>query len=126
MKQWDKAMNKKMMTSIKLQKKLHYKMQQRVIADGYGMRGKSRWIIEAIENLLGLPDYPSLVDIADDMDQLSEIISIRLPETLMLQIDHSIIEVRRNFPAMEGVKSNIIRASIIQRLIRSTTSVTEV
>jgi metal-responsive CopG/Arc/MetJ family transcriptional regulator len=114
------TMNKKVMTSIKVQKKLHYKMQQRVISDGYGMRGKSRWIIEAIENFLQLPDYPDLVDIADDMDQLSEIISIRLPEILMVAIDKAIIQVRRDYPAMEGVKSNLIRASIIQRLIRST------
>lgn len=118
-------METKMMTSIKLQKKLHYKMQQRVISDGYGMRGKSRWLIEAIENLLSMPDYPTLVDIAGDMDQLSEIISIRLPEKLMDKLDQAIIQVRRHFPAMEGVKSNLIRASIIQRLIRQPTSVTE-
>lgn len=113
------------MTSIKLQKKLNYKMQQRIISDGYGMRGKSRWMIEAIENFLIMPDYPTLVDIAADMHQLSEIISVRLPETLMDKIEKAIIEVRKNFPAMEGVKSNLIRASIIQRLIRQTTSVTE-
>lgn len=118
-------MDKKVMTSIKLQKRLHYKMQQRVISDGYGMRGKSRWIIEAIESFLGLPDYPTLVDIAVDMDQLSEMISIRLSEELMLKLDQAIIQVRRDYPAMEGVKSNLIRASIMQRLIRSTTSVTE-
>lgn len=118
-------MNKKVMTSVKLQNRLHYKMQQRVINDGYGMRGKSRWLIEAIESFLQLPDYPTLVDIADDMDQLSDMISIRLSEELMLKLDQAIIQVRLHYPAMEGVKSNVIRASIIQRLIRSTASVTE-
>lgn len=118
-------MTKQIMTSIKLQKKLHFRLQQRIISDGYGMRGKSKWMIEAIESFLTLPDYPTLVDIADDMDDLSDIVSIRLPEPLMLKIEHAIIEVRRHFPAMEGVKSNLIRASIIQRLIRETTSVTE-
>lgn len=117
--------NKKM-TSIKLQKLLHYKMQQRIISDGYGMRGKSKWIIEAIERFLQLPDYPSLVDIADDMDHLSEVVSIRLPEDLMTKIDQAVIKVRRNYPAMEGVKSNVVRASIMQRLLREPTSVTEV
>lgn len=118
-------MNKKIMTSIKLQNKLHYKMQQKVISDGYGMRGKSRWMIEAIENFLQLPDYPTLVDIAGDMDHLSDMISIRLSEELMVKLDQAIIQVRRYYPAMEGVKSNLIRASIIQRLIRSSTSATE-
>ncbi len=52
-------MTKNILTSIKLQKALHHKMQQRVISDGYGMRGKSKWLIEAIEGFLQLPDYPS-------------------------------------------------------------------
>jgi hypothetical protein len=118
-------MIKKMMTSIKLQKLLHFKMQQRVISDGYGMRGKSKWIVEAIESFLQLSDFPTLTDIADDMDHLSEVISIRLTDDLMCKLDQAIIEVRRHYPAMEGVKSNLIRASIMQRLIREATSVTE-
>lgn len=112
-------------TSIKLQKKMHHKLQQAVINDEYGMRGKNKWIVEAIEAFLCLPDYPSLVDIANYGEQLTEMISLRLPETLLRQLDASVIHVRRQFPAMEGVKSNLIRASIIQRLIRQTTSVTE-
>lgn len=118
------TMTKKLMTSIKLQKKLHHTMQQRIISDGYGMRGKSQWIIEAVDSFLQLPDYPSLVDIAVDMEQLTEVVSIRFPEDVMLKIDGAIIHVRRSYPAMEGVKSNLIRASIVQRLIRAT-SVTE-
>ena len=118
-------MDKKIMTSLKLQKRLHHKMQQRVISDGYGMRGKSRWIVEAIETFLQLPDYPDLVDIAGDMDHLNEMVSIRLSEELTHSLEKAVIRVRRDYPAMEGVKSNLIRASIMQRLIRSTTSVTE-
>ncbi|WP_147277484.1 hypothetical protein [Aquicella lusitana] len=114
------------MTSIKLQKNLHRRLQQRIIEDGYGMRGKSKWIIESIESLLTLADYPTLVDIADDMDQLSDIVSIRIPDHLMRRIDQAVIRVRKQYPTIEGVKSNLIRASIIQRLLRESTSVTEV
>ena len=114
------------MTSIKLHKLLHHKLLQRIINDGYGMRGKSKWIIESIDMFLALPDYPTLVDIADNMDQLSEIVSIRLPEELLDKIDQAIIAIRRLYPVMEGVKSNLVRASIIQRLLREPTSVTEV
>jgi predicted DNA-binding protein len=117
-------MTKKIMTSIKLQRPLHQKMLERIISDGYGMRGKSRWIVEAIEAFLQLTDFPSLTDIADDMEQLTETISIRMPEELIAHLDHAVIAVRRHYPAMEGVKSNLIRASIMQRLIRDT-SVTE-
>jgi metal-responsive CopG/Arc/MetJ family transcriptional regulator len=118
-------MQKKLMTSIKLQKTLHHRLQQRIIDDGYGMRGKSKWIIESIESLLNIADYPTLVDIAEDMDQQSEMVSIRLPEDLMRKIDQAILRIRQQFPTIEGVKSNLIRASIMQRLLRNPTSVTE-
>jgi len=118
-------MQKKVMTSIKLQKKLHRRLQQQIISDGYGMRGKSRWIIESIESFLTLADFPTLVEIAEDMDQLNEIVSIRMPEELMLQIEKAVVKVRKQFPTIEGVKSNLIRASIIQRLLREHASVTE-
>jgi len=119
-------MQNKVMTSIKLQKKLHHKLQQQIIEDGYGMRGKSKWIIESIESLLEITDYPTLVEIAEDMDQLSDMVSIRLPETLMRRIEKAVVHVRQQYPTIEGVKSNLIRASIIQRLLRQPTSVTEV
>jgi hypothetical protein len=111
-------MTKKMMTSIKLQKPLHLKMRQQIINDGYGMRGKNKWIIEAIENFLQLADYPALVDIAVDTGQLNESLSIRFHQALVDKLDEAIIHIRRIYPAMEGVKSNLIRASILQRLIR--------
>lgn len=116
---------KTVMTSIKLHYQLHYKLQQSVINNQYGMRGKNKWIVEAIEAFLRLPDYPHLVDIANYSNQQTVVMSLRLPEILMHQLDRAIIHVRRQFPAMEGVKSNLIRASIIQRLLRSGTSVTE-
>ena len=117
---------RKIMTSVKLQKKLHFNMQKRVIEDGYGMKGKSKWIIESIESFLELSDYPDLVDIAEDMDRLSDIVSLRIPEYLMDKMDKAIVKVRRKYPTIEGVKSNLIRASILQRLLRQPTSVTEV
>ena len=119
-------MQKKVTTSIKLQKNLHRRLQQRIIEDGYGMRGKSKWIIESIESLLSLSDYPTLVDIADDMDQFSDMISIRLPEDLVIRIEKAVVHIRKQYPTIEGVKSNMIRASIMQRLLQPSTSVTEV
>lgn len=119
-------MDKKVTTSIKLQKKLHRRLQQRIIEDGYGMRGKSKWIIESVESLLELVDYPTLVEIAEDMEQLTDIISIRMPEKLMVRIEKAIIQIRKQYPTIEGVKSNLIRASIMQRLLRAPTTVTEV
>jgi hypothetical protein len=44
----------------------------------------------------------------------------------MLRIEQAIVEVRKQYPTIEGVKSNLIRASIMQRLLREAASVTEV
>ncbi|MDX1900645.1 MAG: hypothetical protein SFW66_01410 [Gammaproteobacteria bacterium] len=118
-------MQRKIMTSVKLQKSLNFKLQQRIISDGYGMRGKSLWITEAIENFLQLPDYPALVDIAGEMANQSEILSIRLSENLANDMEKAVVKIRRQYPAMEGVKSNLVRASIMQRLIRKPASVAE-
>ena len=109
---------KKLMTSFKLQKNLHRQLLRRIIEDGYGMRGKSRWIVESVEALLAQAGFPELVDIADDMDQLTEMVSIRIPEQLMKRIENAVITVRRQYPTIEGVRSNLIRASIVQRLLK--------
>ena len=119
-------MKKTLMTSVKLQKNMHLKLQKHIVSEGYGMHGKSKWIIESIESLLSYDDFPSLAEIADVMEKLDEVVSIRIPATLMTKMDDAVIKIRKQYPLIEGVKSNLIRASIIQRLLRDTTSVTEV
>lgn len=115
----------KVMISLKIPQTLEQHVAEKVIGDGYGMRGKSRWIEEAIENFFLLPDYPEMVDIATDMSGLTKTISVRISENLAHTIDQSMLHVREEYPMMEGVKSNIIRASILQRLLRKASSVTE-
>ncbi len=104
-------------TSAKVPKSLHQAMLERVIKDGYGMRGKSKWINEAIERFLLIPNYPELVEIANDIEEVTEAINFRISEEMLRHLDQAVIEVRKQYPALEGVKSNIIRASILQSLI---------
>jgi predicted DNA-binding protein len=111
-------MGKKVMTSIKLPESIEKKMLQTIINDGYGMRGKSKWVTEAIEEFLMIPNFYELVDIATSMEQLSRVATLRLSEELAKKLDNALISVRKFYPNLEGVRSNIIRASIMQRLIR--------
>ena len=110
---------KNITTSIKVTEPINKKISEQVVRDGYGMRGKSRWIVEAIENFLELENFPELVDIAADMEQLSAFVSIRIPEDVRDKIDEAVVVVREKHPTLEGVRSNIIRASILQRMIIS-------
>lgn len=109
----------KITTSIKLPVNLEKKMHQQIIEEGYGLRGKTRWIEEAIKKFLSLENYPELVDIASEMENLTRIISIRLNSETVKDLEDSMLKIREKFPMAEGVKSNIIRASIMQKLIRS-------
>lgn len=117
----------KIITSIKISKRIHQQVMQCVISQGYGMRGKNRWIVEAMDDFLKMPitSYAEFTDHACEMSDLNEVITLRLSETLMNAVEKAVINVRHYYPSMEGVKSNIIRASIIQRLLRKRLSVTE-
>ena len=110
-------MKELVMTSFKLPASLEEKMLQSIVSQGYGLRGKSKWIVEAIEGFLQKPDFHELVEIAGDMGNLTRPTSLRLSRELNLKIDEAVLEVRKIYPAMEGVRSNIIRASIIQRML---------
>lgn len=111
-------MTKYLTTTVKVQKDLHFKVQQRIINDGYGMRGKTKWIIESIKSFFKLPNYLDFVDIADEAENLDELISIRVSEEINKKLVNALLEVRSKYPAMEGVKSKLIRASIMQRIVR--------
>lgn len=108
---------KKVSHSFRTSKKIVQKMLERVISDGYGLKGKSRWISNAVEKFLAMPNYWELVDIASAQEDLSGLVTCDLPEEVSNKIEEAVDEVRKHFRLMEGVKSNILRASITQRLI---------
>lgn len=111
-------MIRKLMTSVKIPAPTEQKILERVVKEGYKLRGKSQWITEAIEAFLIMPNFTDLVCIAQDIDHFDTTISIRLSEELLSKLEKAVIDVRKEYPEAEGVKSNIIRASIMQRLIR--------
>lgn len=102
-----------------VQESLQQELKQQVISDGYGMRGKSRWITEAIERLLQLEDYPSLVHLSNEMKGFPKTETIMVTREVKQLLDQAIHTIRTQHPLFEGVQSSIIRTSILQRLLRS-------
>lgn len=94
-------------------KEIHTKM----LDEGYGLRKKSKWISEAIEDFLQLKEYQSLVEMAELVNDLSKTETIYITSELEEKLDEAIIKVRTQYPALEGVKSLIVRASIIRRFV---------
>lgn len=111
-------MANKIKTTVRLPKSTKREMIETIIASGYGMRGKSKWVSEAIAQLLGIKGFHELVDIGDEMEGLVDVESFYLTSELKELLDLALIKVRQFYPTMEGVQSCIIRTSIIQRLIR--------
>lgn len=112
------ALDKTKITFV-VPEKLQQDMRQQIILDDYGMRGKSRWIAEAIQHLLSMPDFADFVQYGDEMSGFQRVETILVTMNLKRDLDNAIIQVRRQHPALEGVQSCIIRTSILQRLIRS-------
>lgn len=105
-------------TTVKIPEELDKTLNKSVIECGYGMRGKNKWLNQAIEQFLKLPDMCGLVEFASEIDTFDKIVSVKIPENTARKIEETVIEVRRKYPAMEGVKSHILRASIMQFIIR--------
>lgn len=97
---------------------VNQKLNERVIIDGYGMRGKSRWIEEALMDLFIYPNYEEFVSISDDTISTKNHISVRLPRSLLLKMDNAVFAIRKIYPEIEGIKGKIIHTAIMQRLIR--------
>lgn len=106
-------------SSVKLPKQLCDKLTSRVIEDGYGLRGRSKWIVDAIISLLDIPGFEEYVEIASDLRKCTQAVSIRMPEDLAVRLDQEVVRIRKIYPEVEALKSNLIRASILQGLIRN-------
>jgi hypothetical protein len=97
-----------------LQSEVKVQMQQ----DGYKPSGKSRWIIEAINELLETNYYPDLVKLNDEMQGLGKNEFVVVPIMLKQKLDQAVISIRKQYPELNGVQSRILRTAIVQRLLR--------
>jgi hypothetical protein len=98
---------------------LQKECREQIVKDGYDMRGKSRWIVEGIEYLLAMRNYPELVNLSNEMRDFQKLESVVITKNLKKFIDAAVIHVRKFYPTLEGVQSSIVRTAIIQRLLRS-------
>ncbi len=98
---------------------LKNELREHVVKERYGLRGKSRWISEAVEKLLELKHYPELISYNDEMHGFNQIETVVVEYALKLKLDKAALQVRKEFPTLEGVKSRIMRTAIMQRILRS-------
>jgi hypothetical protein len=110
-------MSNKIKVSFVLPSGLQQDLKERIVLDGYDLKGKSKWVVEAIWQLLKLEDFMDLVKINDVMQGFEKFESVLVDRHLKKQLEDSVIKVRKRYPEIDGVQSRIIRTAIIQRLL---------
>lgn len=74
---------------------LKNELRKHVIKDGYGLRGKSKWISEAVESLLEYKDFLELISYSDEMHGFDQIETAVVEYSLKIKLDKAIIQIRR-------------------------------
>lgn len=105
---------------------LKVQLSEAVKADGYGGKGKSRWVREALKQLF--EDDPELVTVGlgDALETNDAEDTFYLDEEGMGFIDHAVTMVRAQDPRFEGVQSALLRAAIRWRFRGRSVSVAAV
>lgn len=112
-----KTPSNKVKVSFVIPEMLQKDLKEQMVKEGYDLKGKSRWVTEAIENLLSLQTFADLVKNNDEMNGFEKLESIVIARPLKRQLDDAVIEIRKKYPAIEGVQSRILRTAIVIRLL---------
>lgn len=110
--------NKKIRVSYFLPEAILFDVKEMMMKEGYDLKGKSKWVSEAVHELLSFQNFAEMVMISDQMEGFAKLDSISIEQELKMKLDATVIEIRTQFPAIEGVQSKILRTAILQRLLR--------
>lgn len=110
-------MTDKVKISFVLPQGLQKDLKERIVQDGYSLKGKSQWVSEAIERLLNKESYIDLVKVNDVMQGFEKLESVLVEKNLKSKLEASVINIRRKYPEIDGVQSRIMRTAILQRLL---------
>lgn len=106
--------------TVRFSKRLRSEMLNALINSGYGLRGKSKWLIEAIQLFLQQSNFVELSEQGIDINQaeLSDIEAFYINADIIEEIKKASIEIRSIHPLFIGVQSALIRSAVIYRLMR--------
>lgn len=110
--------NKKIRLSYFLPAAILLDVKEQMIKEGYDLKGKSKWVSEAVHELLSFQNFGDLVMINEQMEGFTKLDSISIEQDLKKKLDATVIQIRTQFPSIEGVQSKILRTAIVQRLLR--------
>lgn len=112
-------MKEQIKLSFVVPESLQQELRENMVREGYGLRGKSRWVSEAIVDLLAMPQFIDYVSYNDELKGFEKVETVVIDKSIKKSLDLAVVDIRKCHPTIEGVQSRIIRTAIIQRLLRS-------
>tara|TARA_R110000868_G_C10672784_1_gene746777 strand:+ start:381 stop:731 length:351 start_codon:yes stop_codon:yes gene_type:complete len=105
--------------TVRFPKRLRSEMQASLAKSGYGLRGKSRWMKDAISVFLSQPDFVDYVDNGIDINQaeLTDVEAFYLDAETVNMLKSAFVKIRVKYPLFEGVQSALIRAAVVYNLM---------
>jgi hypothetical protein len=105
--------------TVRFPKRLRTEMQTSLAKSGYGLRGKSRWLKDAITAFLLQPDFVDYVENGIDINQaeLSVVEAFYLDADTIQMLKSAFVKVRVKYPLFEGVQSALIRSAVVYNLM---------
>lgn len=105
--------------TFRINKSVYDNITQAMIDEGYGKREFTKWIKEALLNLLDNEEYISLIDLEENTGkQVTYPCRVVLPNQLNIALNKAVINCRKELPHLGNIKSSIVRTAIKQRLLR--------
>ena len=88
-----------------------------VIDKGYGVRGSSQWMREAISDFLQDENF-FLYVVEDKFKNFDEQINFSIDQKLLDVVENARLKVRSHDPLCEAINSKIYRIAALYRIIR--------
>lgn len=102
--------------TVKMSTELKLNLPKSILNEGYNMREKSKWVVEAVKSLLSNNDWEGAL--------LSEVLVkpdtkdvFRIPSDVLAKINKEAARVSMDHPSLRANQSTIIRAAINRRLL---------
>ncbi len=102
--------------TVKMSSELKRNLPVRILEEGYNMREKSKWVVEAVQSLLANKDWEGalLAEIISTTDA-QDVFSI--PSDIATEMNREARRVALDKPSLNANQSTIIRAAINRRLL---------
>jgi len=102
--------------TVKMTNALKTNLPRSILNDGYNMRQKSKWVVEAIISLLANSDWEgALLSEVSIKPETKDV--FRIPSDVLATINKEAARIEMNHPSLRANQSSIIRAAINRRLM---------